>query len=246
MLRDSVDAIYERTFSLLSDFMGMQPTAPLFYPNFIKESSAFLEVVANPIIIPKLWRLLGWNIYLYHAHIIVTPHVTDLTRDGLEWHQDSGHLNLDIQSHPRPMLSVKVGYFLSDVSEPGRGNMYVIPGSQELDVLPTAPSGATMPSGAIPILAAPGTAIMFDRRLWHSPSSNHSSTVRRAIFYGYGYRWLRTKDEMDVADLWPSVDPITRQLLGWGTCADAFYSPTDRDVPLRSWLKAHCPDDLTP
>ncbi|GAC1556602.1 MAG: hypothetical protein NVS2B7_32170 [Herpetosiphon sp.] len=32
--------------------------------------------------------------------------------------------------------------------------------------------------------------------------------------YGYGYRWLRTKDDMTVQPLWESSDPIHCQLLG--------------------------------
>ncbi|GIT39249.1 MAG: hypothetical protein Ct9H300mP8_04450 [Gammaproteobacteria bacterium] len=29
----------------------------------------------------------------------------------LGWHQDSGRLNLDIESSPRPRISLKVGFF---------------------------------------------------------------------------------------------------------------------------------------
>jgi hypothetical protein len=39
------------------------------------------------------------------------------------------------------------------------------------------------------------------------------------VFYGYGYRWLRTKDDMTVQGLWPRSDAIRRQLLGAGTNA---------------------------
>ena len=61
----------------------------------------------------------------------------------------------------------------------------------------------------------PGTAVLFDRRLWHSASPNWSDVTRKVLFYGYGYRWARVKDDMTVEDLWPKSDPIRRQLLGY-------------------------------
>ena len=37
--------------------------------------------------------------------------------------------------------------------------------------------------------------------------------TRKALFYGYGYRWIRPKDEMSVEPLYERCDPIRRQLL---------------------------------
>ncbi len=91
------------------------------------------------------------------------------------------------------------------------------------------------------MLAKPGDAVFFDRRLWHTASPNWSDITRRVLFYGYGYRWLRTKDDMTVDHLWESVSPTRRQLLGWSVNANGRFSPTDEDVPLRMWLKKHSP-----
>ena len=68
-----------------------------------------------------------------------------------------------------------------------------------------------------------------------------SDITRRVLFYGYGYRWLRTKDDMTVEGLWDSSSPIRRQLLGWSVNANGRFSPTDEDVPLRMWLREHSP-----
>jgi ectoine hydroxylase len=215
----------------------------MFVANFIPEHDDFANLVDYERVLPKVWGILGWNIYLYHTHLIVTPpsgqQQTDQT---FGWHQDSGRVNRDIDSHPRPRLSLKVAYFLSDTSEPGRGNFWIVPGSHlkdELDV----PDGTGQPEGAVPVLAKPGTAVFFDRRLWHAASPNWSDVTRKVLFYGYGYRWIRSKDDMTVEDLWPSSDPIRRQLLGYGLNANGRYSPTDEDVPLRGWLQEHSPAD---
>jgi ectoine hydroxylase-related dioxygenase (phytanoyl-CoA dioxygenase family) len=215
----------------------------LFYPNFIPQDPVFAELVDYEKILPKVWGILGWNIYLYHAHLIITPPSGEPQDDKtFGWHQDSGRVNLEMESHPRPRLSLKVAYFLSDTSEPGRGNFWVVPNSHICDTLEKPANGIGQPDGAIPVLAKPGTAVFFDRRLWHTASPNWSDITRKVLFYGYGYRWIRTKDDMTVQSLWDTSTPIRRQLLGWGVNANGHYTPTDDDVPLRIWLREHCPE----
>lgn len=226
---------------------GHDPRAPLMYSNFLPDDARFVDLIDEEKILPKVWGLLGWNIYLYHAHLVVTPPGGG-TPDAktLGWHQDSGRVNLEIESDPRPRLSLKVGYFLSDVSEPGRGNFWVVPGSHLDNTLARPAGGEGQPAGARPVLVKPGSAVFFDRRLWHAASPNWSEVTRKVLFYGYGYRWLRTKDDMTVADLRDRSEPIRRQLLGWGTSANGYYTPTEADVPLRGWLAEHSPHEASP
>lgn len=238
-LTAATDAVYARHAA-----QGHDPKTALFYPNFIPDDPQFLSLVDYPKILPKVWGILGWNIYLYHGHLIVTPPIGQTPNNKtFGWHQDSGRVNQEMESHPRPRLSLKVAYFLSDTSEPGRGNFWVIPGSHLQDDLQRPSDGLGQPAGAVPVLAEPGTAVFFDRRLWHTASPNWSDVTRKVLFYGYGYRWIRTKDDMAVQSLWEGSDPIRRQMLGAGTGANGYYSPSDADVPLRVWLREHCPED---
>src|SRR5579871_770415 len=115
---------------------GHDPHTALFYPNFIPDDPQFADLVDYEKTLPRVWGILGWNIYLYHAHLIVTPpcgQAEDNKTFG--WHQDSGRVNQEIECHPRPRLSLKVAFFLSDTSVPGRGNFWVIPGSHLQDTL---------------------------------------------------------------------------------------------------------------
>ena len=223
---------------------GHDPHTSLFYPNFIPDSPRFADLVDYERVLPKVWGILGWNIYLYHAHLIVTPPSGQPKDDKtFGWHQDSGRVNVEIECHPRPRLSLKVAYFLSDISAPDRGNFWIIPGSHTSDTLQRPEGGVGQPEGAIPVCVKPGTAVFFDRRLWHTASPNWSDITRKVLFYGYGYRWIRTKDDMTVQELWEQSDPIRRQMLGWGVNCNGHYSPTDEDVPLRVWLREHSPDE---
>jgi ectoine hydroxylase len=237
-ITQAVDNIFESEIT-----EGHDHQKALFFPDFIPEHECFQDLVDHAKVLPKVWGLLGWNIFLYHAHLGVTP-PSKQNRDNktFGWHQDSGRVNRDIETHPRPRLSLKVGYFLSDVTEEGRGNFWIVPGSHLNDDLEMPTNGEGQPEGAIPVRVKPGTAVFFDRRLWHCGSPNWSDITRKVLFFGYSYRWLRCKDDMQVQHLWEKSDPVRRQLLGDGINANGYYTPTEEDVPLMTWLRDNAPD----
>ena len=82
-----------------------------------------------------------------------------------------------------------------------------------------------------------GTAVLFDRRLWHASSPNYLEQTRKVLFYGYAYRWIRPKCIMDVDQLREKTTLIRRQLLGATSSQTGYYQPKEEDVPLRQWLK---------
>ncbi|HAA77849.1 TPA: hypothetical protein DCE37_22310 [Candidatus Latescibacteria bacterium] len=135
-------------------------------------------------------------------------------------------------------MSLKIGYFLSDVPEEVRGNFYVVPGGHLEGNLQKYED--KNPDGCIPVCVNRGDAVFFDRRLWHARSYNHSSIVHKVLFYGYGYRWIRTKNDTTIRpDLFLACDPMRRHLLGDGTNYNGYFTPKDEDVPLKVWLEEH-------
>ena len=215
----------------------------LSFANILQEDDAFVDLIDCPRVFPKVWGILGWNIYVYHTHLDVTPPVEAPPAKPVAWHQDSMRVNEEIESHPRPRLSLKVGYYLTDVSPVTWGNTLLVPASHLRDELDCENDGVANPPGAIPLQVPPGSALILDRRLWHSRSPNFGPHTRKVIWIGYAYRWLRPKDEMTVQHLWERVDPVRRQLLGYFANANSAYDPQDDDVPLRLWLRENCPDD---
>ena len=89
-----------------------------------------------------------------------------------------------------------------------------------------------------------GTAVFFDRRLWHAASPNYLNHTRKVLFYGYAYRWIRPKCIMEVDDLREKADSIRQQLLGATTAQDRYYLPGEEDVPLRTWLQEHSNEEF--
>jgi ectoine hydroxylase len=215
---------------------------------FVLRDAAYLELLDLPTTFPLVVELLGWNIYLYHCHIDQHPPVRGPAPRVWAWHQDGGRQNVEIETEPeRPRLSVKVAYFLSDVSEPGRGNMLILPGSHRQSRLPRPDrpeAGFDHPPGAVPVCVAPGAAVLFDRRLWHSRTDNRSNVTRKAFFLGYTYRWVRPRDDYPIdwrAEPYASLSPVRRQLLGWGEGPGSFWGLDPDAVPLKAGVELSRP-----
>lgn len=216
--------------------------------DFIGRDDLFLRLLDWPLTFPKVWGILGWNIQLYHTDMIITPprRIRPRERSRLEWHQDSGRLNLELEGDPRPRVSLKIGFFLTDTSKPGCGNFTIVPGSHRHNRLQLPEDGASDPDDALTVRVPPGTAVFFDRRLWHSGSPNDSDRTRKVLFYGYSYRWLRPRDDMTVDHVMDRCDPIRQQLLGASTGGMGYTSPGPVDVPLKAWMERHLPPEAVP
>jgi ectoine hydroxylase-related dioxygenase (phytanoyl-CoA dioxygenase family) len=207
------------------------PGASLHLLGFVGLDPEFVELVDEPPILELVARVLGTNIFMYHCHLDVHPRVAH--EPAWRWHQDGGRQNVELRT-PRPLLSVKIAYFLTDVERPDAGAMRVIPGSHRRDRLERPSNGSSSPEGAVPLLVQAGTAVIVDRRLWHARGDNVSGPVRKALFYAYTHRWIRPRDELLAVDeaLLARLDPVRRQLLGAGTGPLGHWIPTDDDIPL--------------
>ena len=111
--------------------------------------------------------------------------------DGLDWHTDAAKYN------DKKSFDFVVGIFLSAVGRASEGALMVQPGSQRDErrarvqgELPkgalhssTAATGAGSEARAVPILAEPGTAIVFDKDLLHAGAPNLSPNIRYALYF---------------------------------------------------------------
>lgn len=215
--------------------------------DFLGKDDLLLELIDWHRTFPKVWGILGWNIHSYYTQMLVTPPEDEehqRTKHRRGWHQDSDRINADIEPGPQPRISIKVGYFLTDLTRGGYGNFSVLPGSQLKREIELPADGVSDPEEAIEIKGAAGTAVIFDRRLFHARGWNLSEVTRKVLFVGYSHRWIHPRDERTVAHVMERSDPIRRQLLGAKTRAMGTSSPSDEDVPLRSWIKDHLGEEV--
>lgn len=206
--------------------------------NCVVQDDLFLELLDWPATFPLVVELLNWNIHLVTSHLILrmpSPPDTPQVWKATDWHRDGGTSPMEMQE-PHPRLIIKVAYWLTDLTEPERGGIRLIPGSHRMIGRPAQAPGEADPYGAIQLRAKPGDAVLFEQRTWHAVGPNRSEIIRKSLFFGYGYRWLRPMDYVTMpAELLQRVSPIRRQLLGDAATQLGYYLPTDADVPLRAW-----------
>lgn len=220
--------------------------------DILGRDDAFLGLIDNPRVFPKLWGLLGWNLWVQHSHFVVTPPQPPLPAGAsfpYGWHRDGGAIHRDVALDA--LLLVKVGFYLNDVALDG-GPTYFLDAA---DPRAPIPAGTERPAHARPLLVPAGTAVLFGNRAIHSlRSPNTSAATRRAVFLQYGYRWLQPLDRSTPPPTHAALDPIRRQLLGLTTTfTDERYKgsegrsgrflPSAEDVPLFAFLKALLGDD---
>lgn len=209
--------------------------------NCIVADPVFLELLDWPKTFPLVVDLLNWNIHLITSHLIVrapSPPEANPHWKASGWHRDGGTSAQEMQE-PHPRLLIKIAYWLTDLSEPGRGGIRFVPGSHRLIGRPAQAEGAPDPYGAMELRANPGDAVLFEQRMWHAVGPNVSDLTRKSLFFGYGYRWLRPMDYVTMPEeLLSRCTPIQRQLLGEAKTQLGYYLPIDEDVPLRAWWQA--------
>ena len=213
--------------------------------NAVGLDPAFVDLVDHPTTFPKVWGILGWNIFLHNTHLMLTPaEPREGPRGPGGWHQDNGRRSLDMPEIEIPArLSLKVGYFLTDVSKPDMGNFWVVPGSHRRRSIGVKPGAGGLVPGAEPVLLRAGDALIFDARLWHSGSPNYSEITRKVLFFAYAYRWLHSDNVLPAGhEARDTADPIRRQLLDIIDTSGGRMAITDETVPLRAWLTLHLPE----
>jgi hypothetical protein len=94
--------------------------------NRVTDTAEIAGLIDHPATFPYVRSTLGWNIHVHHSHLDVHPPVRVDMPFRFDWHQDGGRQSREIETTPRPRLSAKPAYWLSDVSEPRRGSLKVV------------------------------------------------------------------------------------------------------------------------
>jgi ectoine hydroxylase-related dioxygenase (phytanoyl-CoA dioxygenase family) len=94
-----------------------------------------------------------------------------------------------------PFMEIKVGYYLSDMTQPNSGALAVVPGSHLRPPQELRDYDYRVPLDQVVTLATrPGAALVWRTAVWHTVTPNLSDIVRKVIYVGYNYRWMRPTD----------------------------------------------------
>ena len=164
-------------------------SARIFY--LLADDPLFLELADCPSVMPYIRALLNQNEPHFHASDAFWEEGAHA--GPARWHidgPDHGFRNL----RPRvPMLELKIGYFLSDMSLPDQGNLMVVPGSHKTDFEPTAEalSGFDTFPGAVQVCCPAGSCVIFHNALWHTRGPATRADGRRImLYYAYEHPWM--------------------------------------------------------
>ena len=238
------------------------PDEPFQIRNALAHHDELLRLIDHPILLPLVVDVLGVNIQLRTSHLDVRPPCPPEyanqklgAKDSFfPWHSDGPNFGYPITNGQVPFVEVKVGYYLTDLTEHNSGAICVVRGSHKLSPALIHQEGYKIdPDQIVEVNVRPGTAMLWRTALWHCLTPNLSNHARKCLYYGYHYRWIRPADYLHQAlDLIARCTPIQRQLLGelgtgkgnyMGDSATVHpisrhWRPEAADIPLQAWAEA--------
>jgi ectoine hydroxylase len=177
-----------------------------------EQEPAMEPLIDHPSVFPKVRALLGDYFILQSSWCTKSPPGFG----GQRFHQDgSGVYEFRRLAVPTPLLQLRIGYFLTDQSEPTMGNMVLIPGSHNATVaVPRETTPEDMPLAQV-ICGKPGTALLFHQGVWHCGTRNEQSYPRFIQHMVYAPPWLVPSDRTrNDPEFLARTTPLRRALLG--------------------------------
>jgi ectoine hydroxylase-related dioxygenase (phytanoyl-CoA dioxygenase family) len=216
-LVDVVDGLYAK-------YGGRADSGRLEMRNVIEHHPCLRDLISHRLILPLVVDLLGANIKMRSTHLDIRPPLkresvtnklgSDRWGEPEQWHVDGPIFGYPLVHDLLPLTEIKVGFYLSDVSNPESGQLCVISGSHKLDYRALAHSSPPDES-VFRVAVRPGSAVLFRTGIWHCVSPNLSELTRKVLYYAYTYRWIHPSDYMTQSpELLAACTPIQRQLLG--------------------------------
>ncbi|MEU2869718.1 phytanoyl-CoA dioxygenase family protein [Streptomyces olivoreticuli] len=234
-LLEAVDRAYERNGDQVIDEPAKQRSQLFAVPDLDPE---FLAPLTHSTTLAMVCEVMGVNIYVYHSHLDISRPLEPGQQFAYRWHRDMQSTTYSLPE-PMPLLSLKAGFFLTDVTTPDHGGPWVVPGSHLKGWMDLPAEPGNEPPDAVPLLAPAGTAVVIDPRVWHAVGANRSVVTRRMIYYAYAYRWIRPYEQMDLSEeRLAALSPPQRQLLGAGGSPDGYHLPKDGDLPLKEAVRS--------
>ena len=165
----------------------------IFY--ILDDDSLLLQMLDYPPTMAYVKSLLNPMPH-HHASDVILEY-GPLDRD-MGWHIDGHDEGYRRLGTPIPFLQLKIGYYLTDMTESGQGNLCVVPGSHKAKYNPDSEDLQKIDlfPGAIQICAPAGTAILFHNALWHSSGPWTKDNGKRImLYYAYEHPWMIASQE---------------------------------------------------
>ena len=192
----------------------------------------FERLMDHPGVLPKVAALYGERFILQSAW---NTRVKPGTRAG-GWHQDgSSAYDFKRMGYPIPLIQLRCSYLITDQTDPGTGNLEMIPGSHR--AMAALPEKIRQERGDLPIghviCAEAGTVLIFHNAVWHRAYDHNGPNMRYTPHYIYSPPWVRYSDRMQNAqEFMDRTTPLRRALLGDFEAPDSPFGRSYDPLPL--------------
>ena len=213
------------------------------FRNSVSMDDAFLPLMTHPKTFSLVAQLLGANLGLLTSHLIYRhpdPKGSPDTSRMPGWHRDHFVSLQDLGHAQIPRHSLKIAYYLTDLSEPNTGATLMAAGSNQLKEKIDIPEGKVDPATSVEPLLNPGDCVFFENRTWHAGAANLTDRIRKAVMFGYCYNWMRPTDyRVQSPEFVEKLNPMQRFLVG-EPVSDTKEFQFDGGVnPIREWLETN-------
>ena len=196
------------------------------------ESEPSLErLIDHPAVLPKVRGLYGDRFILQASWNTMQP-----AGGGVGgWHQDgSSAFDFRKLGYPVPLIQLRASFLLTDQSEPGMGNMELIPGSHRSRVpLPAEIRESRSDVSIGHVICAPaGSVLLFHNGVWHRTYAHHGDQDRYTAHYVYSPPWVRAADRFQNSpEFLEQTTPMRRALMGEFDRPDAPFGSSYTPLP---------------
>ena len=196
-----------------------------------EKEAGLAALIDHPAVLPKARALYGDRFILQASWNTMQP-----AHSGCgQWHQDgSAAYDFTVASNPAPLLQLRASFLLNDQTEPGTGNMELIPGSHRCPLpLPAKlqQDGGDLPVGDI-VCAPAGSVLLFHNGVWHRTYAHRGDRDRYTAHYIYSPPWMRFADRLENSpDFLARTTPMRRALMGQFGLPDEPYGHSYDPLP---------------
>ena len=193
--------------------------------HILGDDPRFQELLDHPAIMPYVQAILSDKPH-FHASDAFWEIEPKASEPG--WHIDGFGGGFRPLRPGIPLLQLKVAYFLSDMSEPGQGNLTIVPQSHRLDEDLTDEQCQSFDfPEAVQVCVPPGSCVLFHNALWHTRGAfTRAGGQRIMLYYAYELPWMVANPEhwSYPREFYDGLTPLQRQLFH----GFVFEPPEDR------------------
>jgi hypothetical protein len=195
--------------------------------NLVTQHHTFRELIDHDRHVGFAYDIFGDQLRLVHSDLLIRP------RQGVinQWHFDGPRVVPYRAFSPVLPLKLRIGYWLTDLPEPGMGNLVYLPGSHRADYDAEHAGIGDVP-GQRALQCKAGTITIAHASTWHRVDGNLSDTTRVTIFLSYAPSWVTgyySSDEQWLNTLSREQRIIMRP---YDSDKEQFTRPPAEDLPL--------------